>query len=194
MPPNSEIVRTRPGYPTYTPGNLTQHLPSRRMSTQSNRDLASLAGESSTATFYSSSAESARQTKIKKHPCPYAASHSCTATFTTSGHAARHGRKHTGKESVHCPVCNKAFTRKDNMKQHRRTHRSHPEDDATPRERDPKWSLGDRRADNQLDSDTEVFSSGRSHGSPGAEGRFLTLPPAPPREIADFGLYGRWRV
>ncbi|CAL5870900.1 uncharacterized protein PFLUO_LOCUS5141 [Penicillium psychrofluorescens] len=59
-----------------------------------------------------------------KYPCPYAASHSCTATFTTSGHAARHGKKHTGEKSVHCPICNKAFTRKDNMKQHIRTHRS----------------------------------------------------------------------
>ncbi|KAK2791924.1 hypothetical protein FQN52_004366 [Onygenales sp. PD_12] len=67
-----------------------------------------------------------RTTKVNKknkYPCPYAASHSCSATFTTSGHAARHGKKHTGEKGVHCPVCNKAFTRKDNMKQHRRTHR-----------------------------------------------------------------------
>ncbi|PGH15572.1 hypothetical protein AJ79_02354 [Helicocarpus griseus UAMH5409] len=61
--------------------------------------------------------------KKNKYPCPYAVSHSCTATFTTSGHAARHGKKHTGEKGVHCPICNKAFTRKDNMKQHRRTHR-----------------------------------------------------------------------
>lgn len=63
-----------------------------------------------------------------KYPCPYAASHGCAATFTTSGHAARHGKKHTGEKSVHCPICNKAFTRKDNMKQHIRTHRTHSED------------------------------------------------------------------
>ncbi|KAJ6036246.1 hypothetical protein N7540_000525 [Penicillium herquei] len=63
-----------------------------------------------------------------KYPCPYAASHGCTATFTTSGHAARHGKKHTGEKSVHCPICNKAFTRKDNMKQHIRTHRTHSDD------------------------------------------------------------------
>ncbi|KAI9928774.1 hypothetical protein ASPWEDRAFT_344534 [Aspergillus wentii DTO 134E9] len=63
-----------------------------------------------------------------KYPCPYAASHNCSATFTTSGHAARHGKKHTGEKSVHCPICNKAFTRKDNMKQHIRTHRTHSED------------------------------------------------------------------
>lgn len=61
--------------------------------------------------------------KKNKYPCPYATSHSCSATFTTSGHAARHGKKHTGEKGVLCPVCNKAFTRKDNMKQHRRTHR-----------------------------------------------------------------------
>ncbi|KAJ5898327.1 hypothetical protein N7504_008615 [Penicillium tannophilum] len=63
-----------------------------------------------------------------KYPCPYASSHGCSATFTTSGHAARHGKKHTGEKSVHCPICNKAFTRKDNMKQHIRTHRTHSDD------------------------------------------------------------------
>jgi hypothetical protein len=61
--------------------------------------------------------------KKNKYPCPYAASHNCPATFTTSGHAARHGKKHTGEKGVHCPICNKAFTRKDNMKQHERTHK-----------------------------------------------------------------------
>jgi hypothetical protein len=61
--------------------------------------------------------------KKNKYPCPYATSHNCLATFTTSGHAARHGKKHTGEKGVHCPVCNKAFTRKDNMKQHERTHK-----------------------------------------------------------------------
>ncbi|EXJ68210.1 uncharacterized protein A1O5_08825 [Cladophialophora psammophila CBS 110553] len=61
--------------------------------------------------------------KKNKYPCPYAQSHNCQATFTTSGHAARHGKKHTGEKGVHCPICNKAFTRKDNMKQHVRTHK-----------------------------------------------------------------------
>lgn len=61
--------------------------------------------------------------KKNKYPCLYASSHHCSATFTTSGHAARHGKKHTGEKGVHCPVCNKAFTRKDNMKQHERTHK-----------------------------------------------------------------------
>ena len=62
--------------------------------------------------------------KKNKYPCPYGQSHNCSASFTTSGHAARHGKKHTGEKGVHCPVCNKAFTRKDNMKQHERTHKN----------------------------------------------------------------------
>ena len=64
--------------------------------------------------------------KKNKYPCPYVTSHKCPATFTTSGHAARHGKKHTGEKGVHCPICNKAFTRKDNMKQHQRTHKNGP--------------------------------------------------------------------
>ncbi|KAL8946372.1 MAG: hypothetical protein Q9222_007221 [Ikaeria aurantiellina] len=60
----------------------------------------------------------------KKFPCPHAAMSNCSDTFTTSGHAARHGKKHTGEKSVVCPVCNKAFSRKDNMKQHERTHKT----------------------------------------------------------------------
>ena len=59
----------------------------------------------------------------KKYPCPHAQTYGCTDTFTTSGHAARHGKKHTGEKNVHCPTCGKAFTRKDNMKQHERTHK-----------------------------------------------------------------------
>ena len=74
------------------------------------------------------SSGSKRGIRKNKYPCPYAASHGCASTFTTSGHAARHGKKHTGEKSVHCPICNKAFTRKDNMKQHIRTHRTHSED------------------------------------------------------------------
>lgn len=80
-----------------------------------------------------------------KYPCPYAASHGCSATFTTSGHAARHGKKHTGEKSVHCPICNKAFTRKDNMKQHIRTHRTHSDDlrsTASDPEMETRWGMG----------------------------------------------------
>ncbi|KAL8804204.1 MAG: hypothetical protein Q9200_005917 [Gallowayella weberi] len=60
----------------------------------------------------------------KKFPCPHATRFGCSDTFTTSGHAARHGKKHTGEKSVVCPTCHKAFTRKDNMKQHERTHKT----------------------------------------------------------------------
>lgn len=59
-----------------------------------------------------------------KYPCAYAANYGCAATFTTSSHAARHGKKHTGEKSVQCPICNTPFTRKDNMKQHIRIHRT----------------------------------------------------------------------
>ena len=68
----------------------------------------------------------------KKYPCPHATRYSCHDTFTTSGHAARHGKKHTGEKNVHCPTCNKAFTRKDNMKQHERTHKNSKTDLSSP--------------------------------------------------------------
>ncbi|KAI5279454.1 hypothetical protein KEM54_004176, partial [Ascosphaera aggregata] len=67
--------------------------------------------------------KASKVSKRNKYPCPFAQSHGCSATFTTSGHAARHGKKHTGEKGVSCPTCGKAFTRKDNMKQHIRTHR-----------------------------------------------------------------------
>ena len=66
---------------------------------------------------------SANQPK-KKYPCPHAKQANCKDTFTTSGHAARHGKKHTGEKNVACPTCGKTFTRKDNMKQHERTHKN----------------------------------------------------------------------
>ncbi|KAL4809643.1 hypothetical protein BDV18DRAFT_157392 [Aspergillus unguis] len=95
----------------------------------------------------------AKPARKNKYPCPFAASHACTATFTTSGHAARHGKKHTGEKSVHCPICNKAFTRKDNMKQHIRTHRGHSEEmsaasaNSTPRSSDAsrEWAARNQR-------------------------------------------------
>lgn len=77
----------------------------------------------STQSKTSPSANGDSTAKKNKYPCPYSQSHNCQATFTTSGHAARHGKKHTGEKGVHCPICNKAFTRKDNMKQHERTHK-----------------------------------------------------------------------
>ncbi|KAI9686458.1 MAG: hypothetical protein M1820_010617 [Bogoriella megaspora] len=62
--------------------------------------------------------------KKNQYPCPMAKQFGCTDYFTTSGHAARHAKKHTGKKDAFCPECNKAFTRKDNMEQHRRTHQN----------------------------------------------------------------------
>lgn len=62
--------------------------------------------------------------KKNQYPCPMAKQFNCTDFFTTSGHAARHAKKHTGKKDAFCPECNKAFTRKDNMEQHRRTHKN----------------------------------------------------------------------
>ncbi|OCK85928.1 hypothetical protein K432DRAFT_388178 [Lepidopterella palustris CBS 459.81] len=64
------------------------------------------------------------RSKKNSYPCPMAKQYNCTDYFTTSGHAARHAKKHTGKKDAFCPECNKAFTRKDNMEQHRRTHQS----------------------------------------------------------------------
>jgi uncharacterized C2H2 Zn-finger protein len=99
---------------------------------------------SSTSETASSQTGATRGTGRKnKYPCPYAASHGCSATFTTSGHAARHGKKHTGEKSVHCPICNKAFTRKDNMKQHIRTHRTHSDEmrSTSEPEADARWAV-----------------------------------------------------
>jgi len=62
--------------------------------------------------------------KKNQYPCPLAKQFNCHDFFTTSGHAARHAKKHTGKKDAFCPECNKAFTRKDNMEQHRRTHQN----------------------------------------------------------------------
>lgn len=134
LPPQ---VGGSPPYPNH-PSTHAQHRSfprqhNRTPSLQSNSDMSSPSMSSpSAAAFYPPpTTETAKTTaKKNKYPCPYAASHACTATFTTSGHAARHGKKHTGEKSVHCPVCNKAFTRKDNMKQHRRTHRSEEANEA----------------------------------------------------------------
>ncbi|EEP78585.1 predicted protein [Uncinocarpus reesii 1704] len=105
-----------------------------------------------------------KPSKKNKYPCPYATSHSCSATFTTSGHAARHGKTHTGEKSVHCPVCNKAFTRKDNMKQHQRTHRTIDRENS-PSSQHGKWSENDwpkaptARTESYTFSQTNIESS-----------------------------------
>jgi uncharacterized Zn-finger protein len=103
-----------------------------------------------------------KKPKKNKYACPYARSHSCTATFTTSGHAARHGKKHTGEKSVHCPICNKAFTRKDNMKQHRRIHKFTVKEPTSPESKGQNNSDQEHRDNSQPESDGEDTSAGSS--------------------------------
>ncbi|KAF2667902.1 hypothetical protein BT63DRAFT_352714, partial [Microthyrium microscopicum] len=56
------------------------------------------------------------------YPCPLANVYRCDQHFSTSGHARRHSRIHTGERSSECPECGQRFSRQDNMQQHRRTH------------------------------------------------------------------------
>lgn len=62
--------------------------------------------------------------KEKRHPCPVARQYNCGSTFTTSGQASRHAKRHTGQKDALCAECNRTFARKDNMEQHRHTHHS----------------------------------------------------------------------
>ncbi|EME50223.1 hypothetical protein DOTSEDRAFT_68933 [Dothistroma septosporum NZE10] len=80
--------------------------------------------EPSRVSTVSQQSNNKNQPKKNQYPCPMAKQVGCTDFFTTSGHAARHAKKHTGKKDAFCPECNKAFTRKDNMEQHRRTHQN----------------------------------------------------------------------
>lgn len=107
LPPTGDMAQL----PTPTTSVNTSDCSTLTTNSQSQSALANNAGNHTTG-------------KKNKYPCPYAQSHNCSATFTTSGHAARHGKKHTGEKGVHCPICDKAFTRKDNMKQHERTHKN----------------------------------------------------------------------
>ncbi|CRG85131.1 hypothetical protein PISL3812_02259 [Talaromyces islandicus] len=142
----------RQPYPTESPISPLPTVHSREPSFGSNDGLTSPANPP----------ETEKKPKKNKYACPYAASHSCTATFTTSGHAARHGKKHTGEKSVHCPICNKAFTRKDNMKQHRRIHKNSVKEPSSP---ESKWqnNSDQEHQDNSLpESDGEDTSAGSS--------------------------------
>ncbi|ODV69634.1 hypothetical protein HYPBUDRAFT_3587 [Hyphopichia burtonii NRRL Y-1933] len=55
----------------------------------------------------------------RKHICK-----TCTRSFTTSGHLARHNRIHTGERKHICPwpTCDARFARQDNCMQHYKTH------------------------------------------------------------------------
>ncbi|CDW97394.1 hypothetical protein [Sporisorium scitamineum] len=61
----------------------------------------------------------------KRYPCQHPG---CDKTFSTSGHAARHNRIHTGQKPYRCtfPGCKARFSRQDNSLQHYRTHILHP--------------------------------------------------------------------
>ena len=106
------------------------------------------------------STTSTAKTLKKKYPCPHASRFSCPDTFTTSGHAARHGKKHTGEKNIRCPTCNKAFTRKDNMKQHERTHKNGRVEEVAPSTVGSKSSssasTGTRSRRQTLPSDSRV--------------------------------------
>ncbi|CAD6887684.1 unnamed protein product [Tilletia caries] len=65
----------------------------------------------------------------KRYPCSFPG---CDKTFSTSGHAARHSRIHTG--------CKAKFSRQDNSLQHYRTHIIQPK--ARPRVRREDDSIG----------------------------------------------------
>lgn len=88
------------------------------------RSSTSPSSEPSRVSTVSAQSNNKAQPKKNQYPCPMAKQVGCTDFFTTSGHAARHAKKHTGKKDAFCPECNKAFTRKDNMEQHRRTHQN----------------------------------------------------------------------
>lgn len=110
------------------------------------------------------SAQSASKSQPKKnqYPCPMAKQMGCNDFFTTSGHAARHAKKHTGKKDAFCPECNKAFTRKDNMEQHRRTHqhgrgasRTSNDDSKVKKTIKPPTKKGGMKTDAQLEAAVE---------------------------------------
>lgn len=103
-------------------------MPPQQISLQPNpqvfRSSNSPQSEPSRVSTVSATSTAKPQPKKNQYPCPMAKQVGCTDFFTTSGHAARHAKKHTGKKDAFCPECNKAFTRKDNMEQHRRTHQN----------------------------------------------------------------------
>ena len=137
---NNSALRSPPALePIHTQGQYQNTDPALTLSPQT--ALPPQAATQGTSTAQTTKADKATATTPtsagpkgpkKKYPCPHAAKYSCSDTFTTSGHAARHGKKHTGEKNIHCPTCHKAFTRKDNMKQHERTHKNARNDPPSP--------------------------------------------------------------
>ncbi|KAM0723112.1 hypothetical protein Q7P37_001312 [Cladosporium fusiforme] len=105
---------------------IMQPMPQQQQPQQLYRSSNSPSSEPSRVSTVSAASNNARAAAPKKnqYPCPLSKQYNCADYFTTSGHAARHAKKHTGKKDAFCPECNKAFTRKDNMEQHRRTHQN----------------------------------------------------------------------
>jgi type II secretory pathway pseudopilin PulG len=126
MPPQMMLQQHQQAQP---PPPLAQVLPQqqsqqRPQSSQDFRASVSPASEQPSRVSTASAQSNQKSQKKNQYPCPMAKQVGCTDYFTTSGHAARHAKKHTGKKDAFCPECNKAFTRKDNMEQHRRTHQN----------------------------------------------------------------------
>ncbi|KAF6236798.1 hypothetical protein HO173_005089 [Letharia columbiana] len=104
---------------------------------------------------------------IKTGPnTPITTSLTASTTATANGHAARHGKKHTGEKNILCPTCKKAFTRKDNMKQHERTHRhSNSKNDSVAGSPVIGSAKGSRRASSSAGADAmDVDSDGSGMG------------------------------
>ena len=131
---SSGAVPSKEVYAAYPPLPATQRLqypcpptltrPALARSSSSARTVKSSSSSSSSSLQLPSGAHKSSTGKKNSYPCPLAKQLGCSDLFTTSGHAARHAKKHTGRKDALCPECNKAFTRKDNMEQHRRTHQT----------------------------------------------------------------------
>ncbi|KAK3672308.1 hypothetical protein LTR78_007848 [Recurvomyces mirabilis] len=106
------------------PPQMTHQMVPQPVQPVAYRSSNSPSSEPSRVSNLSATSNAKAQPKKNQYPCPLAKQVGCSDFFTTSGHAARHAKKHTGKKDAFCPECNKAFTRKDNMEQHRRTHQS----------------------------------------------------------------------
>lgn len=55
----------------------------------------------------------------KRVLCPLSREYRCSQQLSSTSHAKRHARIHSGVKEYICPECNQEFTRKDNMQQHR---------------------------------------------------------------------------
>ncbi|KAJ8608593.1 hypothetical protein MRB53_039560 [Persea americana] len=125
--PDATVISAYPLPPQLNTQQLSLHQDPATLLYRSSNSPASEPSRVSTVSAASTTtANNAKSAAPKKnsYPCPMAKQFNCNDYFTTSGHAARHAKKHTGKKDAFCPECNKAFTRKDNMEQHRRTHQN----------------------------------------------------------------------